>query len=107
MSVDCIFCKIIKKQIPASVIAENERIIVIKDISPQAPIHYLIIPKQHIVDIGNLTEEDREIAADLLMMAQELSHINIDHRSFKLVNNNGPLAGQMVFHIHIHFLAGY
>lgn len=103
---NCIFCKIINKEIPAEIIAENDNVIVIKDIAPKAPLHLLIIPKKHITDISQLKPEDRDYAADLLLMATELSKTEKNASSFRLVNNNGASVGQSVFHIHIHFLAG-
>ncbi len=105
MEIDCIFCKIIAKQIPTSIIEETETILVIKDISPQAPIHYLIIPKEHRKDLLALGQKDREMAADILYMTHILAKKH-DVVSFKLVNNNGAASGQSVFHIHFHFLAG-
>ena len=106
MNVDCIFCKIINKEIPAEIIAENDNVIVIKDIAPKTPIHYLIIPKKHITDISKLQPDDRDYAADILMMAKQLSQSDDRAQSFRLVNNNGALVGQSVFHIHFHFMAG-
>lgn len=103
MNKNCIFCKIINKQIPAEIIAQNENVLVIKDIAPKAPVHYLIIPKKHYADITQLPDDEKKLAADLLLMAKELS---THHPSFRLVSNNGKAAGQEVFHIHIHFLAG-
>ena len=86
--------------------AENAEVIVIKDINPRAPLHYLIIPKKHITDISCLAPDDRQLAGSLLMMAQELSQQDLNAREFRLLNNNGPTVGQVVFHIHFHFLAG-
>ena len=103
MDVHCIFCKIINKQIPAEIIAQNNNILVIKDIAPKAPVHYLIIPKKHYADITQLPNDEKSLAADLLLMAKQLSE---KHPSFRLVSNNGKASGQEVFHIHIHFLAG-
>jgi histidine triad (HIT) family protein len=106
MNEECVFCMIIAGNIPAQVVAENADVLVIKDIAPRAPVHYLIIPKKHIRDIGCLTSDDRQLAGSLLMMAQQLSQQNSIAREFRLVNNNGATVGQVVFHIHIHFLAG-
>jgi|SRR5579859_2608311 len=104
----CIFCKIINKEIPASFVKENDNVIVVKDLYPKAPIHYLIIPKKHIKNIQSLSAQDREIAADILFMAQELAETLPKPTAFKLVSNNGtePGQGQHIFHIHVHFLAG-
>jgi len=105
MQSDCVFCKIIKREIPAKVIAENDLIIVIQDIAPAAPVHYLIIPKKHTADLRSITKDDANEMAGLLLMAQELSH-DLGDISFRLLMNNGPEAGQSVNHIHAHFLAG-
>lgn len=106
MDKDCIFCKIIAKELPAQVIAENDRVVVINDRAPKAPIHYLIIPKKHFSDVSELTENDRDYAADILLMAKKLSEADEKAKAFRLVSNNGALVGQEVFHIHFHFFAG-
>lgn len=103
---DCIFCKIIAKELPAKVIAESETAIVIQDIAPKTPIHYLIIPKKHVSDITQFQIEDRNVAADLLFMAKQISEQIPEASQFRLVVNNGPEAGQVVFHLHFHFCAG-
>ena len=97
---DCIFCKVIEKQVPAEVIEENDDVIVIRDIAPKAPIHYLIIPKKHIKDLNEL--DDAKLAGKLLFTAKKLAK----GEPFRLVISNGYDAGQRVFHLHIHFLSG-
>lgn len=103
---DCIFCKIIARQILSTVIAENDDIIVIKDIHPKAPIHYLIMPKKHIKDIQSFERGDCCLGSKMLLMAQKLSQEIPEAADFKLVINSGYKAGQRVFHVHTHFLAG-
>lgn len=103
---NCIFCKIIARQIPSDIIAETDDIIVIKDIRPKTSIHYLIIPKKHIPDIQSLQTNDFSVVGNIIMMAQKLSSQLPNSHAFRLVSNNGSDVGQVVFHIHFHFLAG-
>lgn len=106
MQDNCIFCKIINKIIPSSLIKENEHIIVIKDLHPKSPVHYLIIPKKHFSDIKDLDNSEINLAGKILLMAKELSQDLSGSKAFRLVSNNGKESGQCVFHFHIHFLAG-
>ena len=101
---DCIFCKIISQEIPSKIIRENDNVIVLQDIAPKAPIHYLIIPKKHVRDLASV--QDAHLLSSLLQMAQELSQEIPGADQFKLLTNNGHGAGQRVFHLHFHFLAG-
>lgn len=103
---DCIFCKIISKEIPAKIVDENEDVLVIQDLHPKAPVHYLIVPKKHIRNIGSLEESDSSYTAKMMMMARKLADEILGSRSFRLIMNNGPDAGQSVFHLHCHFLSG-
>lgn len=101
---DCIFCKIARKDIPAEIVAENEYAVAFPDRSPRAPLHYLIVPKQHVINIKDLKDGDQETTWSMLQLAQELADCKgVD---FNLVANNGAQAGQVVFHMHWHFLAG-
>jgi histidine triad (HIT) family protein len=102
-----IFQKIIERDLPASIVYESAQIIVIKDINPQAPIHYLIIPKEKFIDVSNIPKEKIEIISAMFLVAHELSQINPEHAEYKLVINNGEKAGQCIFHLHMHFLAGF
>ncbi len=104
MSLDCVFCKIISKQIPSQPLLETDDLIVIKDIAPQAPIHYLIIPKRHITNVAALQLSDRDLMGDLILVATKLSQM-VPASAFRLITNNGAAAGQSVFHLHFHFLA--
>lgn len=108
MNTTCLFCKIIAKEIPSTIIAETDSLLVFKDINPQAPIHYLIIPKEHIVNIATTTHEQRQEYSSLFIeMAYHLSQKISGAQNFKLKINNGKSAGQEVMHMHWHFLAGY
>ncbi len=104
---DCIFCKIIAREIPSTMVAETDDILVIQDIAPKASIHYLIMPKKHIKDLGSLEYHDGYLGADMLLMAKKLSHDIPEAHDFKFLINNGYKAGQKVFHLHAHFLAGH
>jgi len=105
--IDCIFCKIVKKQIPSTIIKETEELLVFKDIAPRATFHYLIVPKKHIQDLSSLEPDDFYLGAKIVSMAKELSEQSLDLRNFRLLINNGASAGQEVFHLHAHFLAGF
>lgn len=103
---DCIFCSIIQKKIPAKIIEETDRVLVIQDIQPKAPIHYLIIPKKHVESVQSLEDADHMIATDLFAMARHLgSRMELDP-AYRLIINTGRDAGQSVFHVHMHFLSG-
>ena len=105
MQQNCVFCRIISKELPATIVAQNDSLMVIKDLHPKAPIHYLIIPKKHIVNLVELDKNDVEIPTAMILMAQKLAN-DLPSQAFKLVANNGAAAGQVVFHLHFHFLAG-
>lgn len=102
----CVFCRIIEKTLPADIIFENNDVLVIKDIAPKAPIHYLIMPKKHVVDIQSLKPEHYSMGSLLFETAQHLSRTVPQAEAFNMVLNNGARAGQVIFHLHAHFLAG-
>jgi histidine triad (HIT) family protein len=102
-----IFTKIINREVPSEIIFETENSIVIKDISPQTPIHFLIISKKPFEGIKEMTEEDFVFAKDVFKISQHLSTFIKGAAEFKLVMNNGYKAGQRVFHAHVHFMAGF
>lgn len=105
MEKNCIFCKIISREIPAEIIFQDELTIVIKDIHPKAPTHYLIIPKKHVVSLHDAVPSDNNSVLALMVTAQKISQHN-NNQDFRLISNNGALAGQSVFHLHFHYLAG-
>ena len=112
LAADCIFCKIIKKEIPSKIINENDHVLVIEDINPKAPFHYLIIPKKHIININHLSDQDSEYSAAILNIARDVAK-NIQEESgkktplpFNLLANNEANASQSVFHMHFHFISG-
>jgi histidine triad (HIT) family protein len=106
MAADCIFCKIIAREIPTQVIKETDDVLVIQDRMPKAPTHYLIIPKKHSTNIAHFSDADAHIAGNLLLMARNLSQELPGSQAFRLIANSGKEVGQSVFHTHLHFLAG-
>lgn len=104
---DCVFCKIIKGEIPSEKVYEDEDILAFKDIHPAAPIHILIIPKKHISNLMELAPEDYELMGKLLQAIQKVAkQLEVDEKGFRLIANCGPDSGQEVMHVHFHLLAG-
>jgi len=104
---DCIFCKIIRKEIPAKIAAENEKALAFFDLNPQAPVHILIVPKAHFGSVNDLDAELASFLAPMTLMAKDLAKENkISESGFRLVMNTGAQAGQSVFHLHMHLLGG-
>ena len=102
-----IFKKIIDKEIPAEIVFEDDEILAFKDITPQAPIHYLIIPKKEIATLNDINENDDRIIGKVIRIASELAkRENIDKDGYRLVMNCNENGGQTVFHIHCHLLGG-
>jgi len=103
----CVFCQIVRKEIPAEVIFENEEMIAFKDIKPSAPIHILVIPKKHIKSLAELSEEDQDLLGRMLYQLKEIAKkFEISERGYKTVINTGKEGGQIVEHLHIHLLGG-
>ena len=103
---DCIFCKIINGELPSKKIYEDDLVYVFEDIAPAAPIHYLIIPKEHIPSAKEITSENSHIIAHIYEVVAKLAKDLKLEDGFRIVNNCGEMAGQTVFHIHFHLLAG-
>ena len=102
-----IFDKIINKEIKADIVFENDKVIAFKDINPAAPIHLLIIPKKNIKTINDIEENDKELIGELFLAAKKIAKdYNIDKNGYRLIFNCNDDAGQTVFHIHMHLLAG-
>ncbi len=104
---NCIFCKIIQGQIPSKKVFEDERILVVEDVNPQAPLHLLIMPKHHFSNCLDMTAADEELVGYIFRKAGEIAiQKGVAESGFRLVQNNGAGAGQSVFHIHFHLLGG-
>lgn len=106
MTADCIFCKIISGELPASKVYETDSVLAFHDIHRQAPTHILIVPRKHIARIADVQDEDVELMGKILVAAKTIAHQEHVSEGFRLVINNGQLGGQHVFHIHCHLLAG-
>ena len=102
-----LFTKIIRREIPAKIVLENDKVIAFEDIHPQAPHHILIVPKIEIPTINDLTPENVHYVGDLFLAAKELANrLGVADRGYRVVMNCNAEAGQTVFHLHLHFLAG-
>lgn len=102
-----LFTKIIKREIPAKIIYETDQVLAFEDINPQAPHHYLIVPKMEIATINDLTPETAGITADLFLAAKEIAkQKGVAEDGYRVVMNCNHDGGQSVYHIHLHFLAG-
>ncbi len=101
-----IFSKIIARQLPADIVYEDEHCLAFRDINPQAPVHVLLIPKREIARLADATAEHQSLLGHLMLAANEVARqLGVDD-AFRLVVNNGARAGQSVFHLHLHLLAG-
>jgi len=104
---DCLFCKIIHREIPAEVTFQDEVITVFKDIHPAAPVHFLIVPNKHIASVKEMDEGDEELLGKLFSAAKAAAErAGIAASGYRLIINNGPDAHQEIFHIHMHLLGG-
>lgn len=113
---NCIFCKIAKKELPSTVVFENERIIVFKDIHPSAPVHLLIIPKKHIPTLSHCTDDDAALLGEMMALVPKLAReqgievTGAENGSpkggFRIVVNTGPDGKQDIYHLHIHLMGG-
>jgi len=104
---DCIFCKIVQKDIPAELVFENETILAFKDIQPLAPVHILIIPKKHVADLNDLERFDLPLMSEIYAVVPKLAkQFEIDQTGYRVFINCGPDAGQEVHHLHVHLIGG-
>lgn len=105
MAEDCLFCRIIEKKIPAGIVAENEYCVAFRDINPQAPVHILIIPREHVASLNEA--RDPMLIGHMHMLAAQLAQSEgLSERGYRTVINTNAEAGQTVFHMHLHLLGG-
>ena len=103
---ECVFCKISKKEVPAVMLYEDDKVMAFKDIRPSAPVHILVVPKEHIESITRLEGNHRDILAELIYAAKDLA-VKSGLKGYKLVFNVGREGGQVIDHLHLHLLGGW
>jgi histidine triad (HIT) family protein len=107
MEKDCIFCQIAQGQTDTQMLYQSETLVVFKDINPHAPVHLLLVPKKHIRSVNDITDADREILAELILVAKEMAkEQGVDKSGYKLLYNVEKGGGQLIFHLHLHLLGG-
>ena len=103
----CIFCRIVAGEVPSDILYQDEKVVAIRDISPQAPTHILILPKRHVAYVSDLTGETLPLMSHMVKVANEMARKeDIADRGYRLVVNCGPEGGQVVSHLHLHLLGG-
>ncbi len=103
----CVFCKIVKGELPSTKVYEDDKYLAFKDINPKAPVHILIIPKEHIEYLADIDESNKHIIGDMAVIANRIAkELGIDKSGYRIVINNGPDSGQEIFHLHMHLLGG-
>jgi histidine triad (HIT) family protein len=104
---DCIFCKIINGQIPGDFVFKDDRVVAFKDIHPMAPLHVLIVPREHIASLAEITEAKAGLVAHMVAVANSLARQNgVADKGYRVVINSGSDGGQVVQHLHMHLLGG-
>jgi histidine triad (HIT) family protein len=104
---DCLFCRIIAREIPGSIVYEDDRVLAFNDINPQGPTHVLVVPKKHIASLNDLTPGDDQIVGEVVRRAAAIARERgIADSGFRTVFNTNRGAGQTVFHIHLHLIGG-
>jgi len=104
---ECIFCRIINKEIPADILYEDEQVVAFKDINPEAPVHVLLVPRKHLPDLTALELEDARLIGHLHLVAVKLAReLGVGDSGFRLVNNCKADGGQVIFHVNYHLLGG-
>ena len=104
---NCIFCKIMAGELPANIVFEDEQLLVIEDIGPQAPVHLLIFPRKHVRTTLDLSEDENALVGHIFQVANRLAkELEIADAGFRIVNNCNEAGGQSVWHVHFHLLGG-
>ena len=103
---DCLFCRIVAGEVPATLVAETDRTIAFRDISPQAPTHVLVVPREHHADLAACADADPGLLADVLRAAVDVARQEGLDGGYRVLSNTGRDAGQTVHHLHVHVLGG-
>jgi len=103
---ECLFCRIVAGEVPATVVAETERTVAFRDVAPQAPTHVLVVPRDHHADVAACADADPGLLADVLAAAVEVARAEGLDGGYRVLTNTGPDAGQTVHHLHVHVLGG-
>lgn len=104
---ECLFCKIVRKEIPSTVVYEDDRVLAFKDINPLAPVHVLIIPKEHMTNVLDLNEDNVDIVGHIHLVANKIARdAGIAEGGFRIVTNCNKEGGQIIFHMHYHVIGG-
>lgn len=104
---DCLFCRIVRREIPAQIVHETETVLAFRDIDPKAPLHVLVVPKRHIDSLNAVAGADAATLGELIVAARDIAAAEgVDENGYRLVINTGAGAGQTVWHLHLHVLAG-
>lgn len=107
MSDNCLFCRIVRREIPAKIVAETGECLAFRDVNPQAPVHVLVVPKRHVASLDSATESDAELLGRISLLAAQVARDeNIADSGYRTVVNTNAGAGQTVFHVHAHVLGG-
>ena len=107
MEQDCLFCRIVRREIPSQIVHETDNLLAFRDIDPKAPLHVLIIPKRHIASVSDVEPADAPLLGELFVAARAIAQEQgVAEDGYRVVVNTGAGAGQTVFHIHMHLLGG-
>ena len=107
MTDDCLFCRIVREEIPADVVHRDDQVVAFRDINPRAPTHILLVPVRHVESAAELTDADGPLLGHLFAVAAQLARdTGVAEHGFRLVTNSGPAAGQSVPHLHFHLMGG-
>lgn len=104
---DCLFCKIIRGEIATEFVYQDKEVVAFRDLHPKAPVHILIVPKKHIDKLQDISDNDKELLAQLLLTAKKIAYQEKIEEGFKVIINCGKKGGQEIFHLHVHLLGGW